>query len=275
LDKKCTHGENMKINFYKCDYDLKSRYSYSFTETAHAHEGVEIIYLKKGTSHTFINGEEYILSPGDAFIIFPNCVHYHKESESIEAVLLSFPVKTLPEFYGVFSKKTPVSPLIRYLNPIITVLLEDLVRYEGKYKAEAQKGLLLATVSMILENISLSERNIAENTNIGAILEYCAAHYTENITIQSVAEALNISKSYISHAFTYKIQMCFRDYINSLRLRHALKLLKEERLNVTEIAYEIGFSTIRTFNRVFKKKFNISPLQYKKQCAKMSQIQAS
>lgn len=260
----------MKINYYRCNYDIISKYCDSFTTAAHAHEGVEIIYLKKGISHTFINGEEYEIHPGDLFVIFPDSLHYHKDSTNIKAVLNIFPTRTLPEFHGVFTKKTPKSPLIRNADTQVIKFLEDLAKYNNKYKPEAKRGILLAAVSMILENILLLDKKEGANGNLGAILKFCDEHYTEDITIESVAKELMISKSCVSHIFTHKLQTNFRDYINSLRLRYTLKLLKEDNLTITEIAYESGFSTIRTFNRAFKKKFDISPLQYKKRITQMN-----
>ena len=254
----------MNINYYRCDYDIRSKYCDSFTETAHAHEGVEIIYLLEGSYHTFINGEEYTATAGDLFVIFPDNVHYHKNSSNIKAVLNIFPTRMVPEFHGVFTKKTVKSPLIKDANLQSVELLENLAKNKDKYSYETKRGLLLAAVSMILERMTFSDKKEPINENLGAILKYCDENYKENITIESVAKKLMLSNSCVSHIFTNKLQMNFRDYINSLRLKYTLQLLKEDKLTITEIAYESGFSTIRTFNRAFKKKFGISPLQYKK-----------
>lgn len=255
----------MEISYYRCDYDILSMPCKSFTTTAHAHEGVEIIYLKNGFSRTFINGIEYEVHPGEVLIIFPNTVHYHRDSESAEALLNLFHLQTLPEFHNVFSTKSPRSPLLQKVDPQAINFLEDLVEHRNKYKPEAKRGILMAAVSMILDGISFSDKSEMINTTLGEILEFCDTHYTEDIHLDTVAKKLMISKSSVSHAFTDKLHISFRDYINSLRIRHALKLLKENALTITEIAYESGFPSVRTFNRAFKKEFKSSPLQYKKQ----------
>jgi AraC-like DNA-binding protein len=59
--------------------------------------------------------------------------------------------------------------------------------------------------------------------------------------------------------------MNFCDYINSLRLAEAEKILNNKSYTITEIAGMSGFSTIRTFNRAFLKKYGISPSAYRKQ----------
>ncbi|MBR5507608.1 MAG: helix-turn-helix transcriptional regulator [Clostridia bacterium] len=84
------------------------------------------------------------------------------------------------------------------------------------------------------------------------------------ISIDQISKDLKISKSCISHTFSEKFRIPFRTYINTLRLREAVKLLENTSKSITEIAAESGFETIRTFNRSFTQSFGISPSQYRK-----------
>lgn len=252
----------MKVDYYRCDYDmLIVQQCDLYTSIPHAHEGVELIYAKTGNRQTFLNGTEYTLQAGNILLIFPNSVHYHSNAVG-ETLLYLFPLSTLPEFNATFLKKYPKNPVLRHPNPEAIALLEKL--NTSKYSPVVRRGLLLAAVAMILEDISLLETGIVESSKAGEILEFCNSHYTENISLDSVAKNLLISKSCVSHIFSTKLNIGFRDYINSLRLRHALPLLKQDNLSVTEIAYLSGFESIRTFNRAFQKNFHITPLQFKK-----------
>lgn len=264
MDKNCNYGDGMKINYYRCYEEILCHSSDSFATTAHAHEGVEIIYLKKGFSPTFINGLRYDISDGDLFVIFPNSVHYHKYTGMLDALVISFPTRTLPEFNGIFTNREPQNPLIKNVDPEAIRLLEDLKEYKLKYKPEAQRGILLAAVSIILDNMTFSEKQKKDSVNLGAILEYCDTYYTEDLSLETIAKEFSVSKYHVSRIFTHILKISFRDYINSLRLQCSLKFLNEDDLTITEIAYESGFATIRTFNRAFKKKFGISPHEYKK-----------
>lgn len=96
------------------------------------------------------------------------------------------------------------------------------------------------------------------------ILQYCSAHYNENITVADVAKDLHLSRSSVSHIFSTRFAMNFCDYINSLRLNDATELLKSKNYSVTEISNMSGFSTIRTFNRAFLKRYGITPTEYRK-----------
>ena len=95
-------------------------------------------------------------------------------------------------------------------------------------------------------------------------LQFCADHYREELTVESVAESLGVSRSCVSHIFSCRIGVNFREYINSLRLTEAETLLGNRNYTVTEVANMTGFPTIRTFNRAFRKKHGLSPLAYRK-----------
>ena len=79
-----------------------------------------------------------------------------------------------------------------------------------------------------------------------------------------MAKELNINKYYLSHIFSEKINISFPDFINSLRVEEAMKLLNETKLSVTQVCEASGFSNPRTFNRAFKKANGQSPREYRK-----------
>ena len=95
------------------------------------------------------------------------------------------------------------------------------------------------------------------------ILDYCVEHYRESVTISAIAAALNLSESYVSHIFSDRLLISFRGYINSMRIHEAMRLIEEGKLSYTEIAYETGFGTIRTFNRAFSAHAGCTPSEYK------------
>jgi AraC-like DNA-binding protein len=77
-------------------------------------------------------------------------------------------------------------------------------------------------------------------------------------------EELHLSKYYISHLFGDKLGIRFNDYINSLRISEACRLLRTSTLSVTEISDASGFGTLRTFNRAFMKQMGMSPSEYRR-----------
>ena len=73
-----------------------------------------------------------------------------------------------------------------------------------------------------------------------------------------------MSDGYISHLFAYRIHQSFPDYVNALRLNEAIHLMHHAGRTLSDISATCGFSSIRTFNRAFLKKYGITPSQYRK-----------
>ena len=265
IDKNCTFGDFMKF-FYqsKRNNDLHFHIAHSLAFDAHMHESVEIIYLEKGTAHAFAGGKECNLSPGDFFIVFPNNVHYYDNCVDNLAIVTIVPLRMLTEFHSILTTKALVSPQICGVNAKAPVLLKMLSEYDGKYKDELYRGILLTAFAMIMDKAELADKKAVDETTISTILDFCENNYKEKISLKMVSEGLKISQSHISHIFTDKIRINFRDYINSLRLNSAVKSLREKKANITEIAFDCGFDSIRTFNRAFKKKYGVSPKEYMK-----------
>lgn len=255
----------MKVFYEKrSDYTLHFHIIHFLEFDAHIHESVEIIYMKEGTAHAVAGGEDFQLCAGDFFVVFPNNVHYYYSYEDNCAMVAIIPLGMLPEFREVLTTKSLRSPILHKVNPKATELLEILMNYDGKYKNEIHRGMTLAIFSMIMENAEFNDGNRLDGTTLESILDFCETNYKDDISLNSVAKSLNLSESHISHLFTNKIRINFRDYINSLRLQTSLQLLKQGELSITDIASESGFETIRTFNRAFRKKFGVSPREYLK-----------
>ena len=98
---------------------------------------------------------------------------------------------------------------------------------------------------------------------VGEALEYVNAHMTEDISVQDIADALNVSRYYLSHAFKKSTGYGLWNYVISKRLVYSQKLLVEG-ASVTEACYESGFKDYAHFIKSFTKTFGCSPKQYGK-----------
>lgn len=253
----------MDLIYYKSEYDLISSDRTDEITPPHAHESLEIIHFKKGTCITNINGNEIECLPGNLIVIFPNTVHSHKCSPDCKYQIHIIALDILEEFQHILLSKTPKNPLICNPNGYTLKLFEDIFELGDSLSPVTKKGLLLAMVSLILEDITFSEKN-NRIANIGKIIDFCNNHFKEKISLNTLSKEIGISRSHISHTFSERIKMNFRDYINSLRIKHSVRLMNSGNMTITEIAYESGFESIRTFNRVFKQYYNMSPSEYRK-----------
>ncbi|MNC55740.1 Bifunctional transcriptional activator/DNA repair enzyme AdaA [compost metagenome] len=94
-------------------------------------------------------------------------------------------------------------------------------------------------------------------------LEYIAVHYTENLTLQSVADTVHLSKSYFSLVFKKQTGRNFIDYLVELRIREAKRLLAQTGSRIYDVAGAAGFKDVKYFSKVFKKATGLTPVEYR------------
>ena len=103
-----------------------------------------------------------------------------------------------------------------------------------------------------------------ENQAMRAVVQYCSNNFTKDLSLSILEEELHLSKYYISHLLGDKLGIRFNDYVNSLRISEACRLLRTTSMSITEISDTSGFGTLRTFNRSFIKQLGTSPSEYRK-----------
>ncbi len=93
-------------------------------------------------------------------------------------------------------------------------------------------------------------------------LERKQFYLDSDVNIDWIANTLGTNRHYVSDYFNKVLHCTFNDYINNLRLNHAAKLIKEGRVQKSQICYKAGFNNDHTFRRLFKQKFGCLPSQY-------------
>ncbi|MDR1601793.1 MAG: response regulator [Tannerella sp.] len=82
-------------------------------------------------------------------------------------------------------------------------------------------------------------------------------------SVDDMALALSLSRRHLSRKLQFIIGLSPSEFIRSIRLKRAAQLLKNSQYNVSEIAYMVGFNTIKYFNLYFKDEFGVTPTQYR------------
>ena len=234
----------------------------------HIHPHLELIYLKKGSGTAVLDNHEYYIGEGDCFLVFPNQIHFYHAQGPLEGYMMIFSPELFAEFKELFRKKISTMPVLHRDD-----LPEDMVshleqifekRNSGlQYDEYTAKGFLLAILGQLLAKMTFVE-NPTDQDAIKRILTYCVEHYTEPISLEMMAKELYLNKHYISYVFKERMNVNYKDFVNRLRVEHACNML-EKGVSVTESAYASGFSSVRTFNRVFLKYVEMSPKDYKNQ----------
>lgn len=249
------------------EYQLHMAKRASLMRTPHLHRHLEMIYMRKGRSGILLDGKEYTMEDGDVFMAFPNQIHGYEPITPVECVVVIFSADIDPHMGGLLKNKIPADPVIkaRNLPADAAERMDQIVKlYDSKLPWEQLRGKyqLMDFFSYVFPELEYIPRP-ADNDSIKDILSYCSAHFTEPINLDSVAEALHLSRYYISHIISERMGIPFIRYINGMRVDKACTLLAGG-TDITEVCYASGFSSIRTFNRVFLQITGVPPRQYRK-----------
>lgn len=235
----------------------------------HLHPHVELVIMLEGASSVWADGKGGVLHAGEAFVAFPNQVHSCEDDQGpFTAVCAIFSPDIFPAYYKTFSKKLPAQPVaplsLSLAQPLVTLMNNEL-HTEDKYAriiAENCLSILLGYLFRGMDLQPIPERDIG---SIRLILDYCNRNYHHDITLEDIAAETHLSKYYISHTFGKEIGVRLPQYISSLRVQEARGLLKTSDMSVTDVAYAVGFNSLRSFNRWFLQLEGLPPGEYKRQ----------
>lgn len=254
----------MFFEFEDNNFEYKVSERSNLVANPHFHSQIEIIKVCDGIGRAYVDGKEWTINAGDIFIVFPNQVHFYKHSGCrFKLIMVSSDI--CRQLSDAFERFIPRCPVIKKgcCGAAADTALEALFSIDCDGFSKAEKyGYTLIFLSNVLRCTELTKRDVQGNDTVKEIIRYCYDNYTDTVTLGDMATALHISKYYISHIFS-RLGTDFSGYINSLRVSKACGLLNEGRLSISEVAYEVGFGSIRSFNRAFLKIKGIPPREYR------------
>lgn len=120
-----------------------------------------------------------------------------------------------------------------------------------------------AAFGRIAAAIELSRGNQYDEV-FGQVIKYLDAHYPQKLSLPSVAERFHYHPSYFSTLFKQNVGATFSDYLFEVRMREAAKLLKQSQMYAAKVGEKVGYAGATYFTKAFKKRFGMSPDQYRK-----------
>ena len=257
--------ENRQSDFYFRD-DAKSPLQCN----AHLHYHLELLCLLGGHTRAYVDSTEYQLEPGDIFLAFPNQIHRFESVDKETYLLFIINPDLMPELTRLFTTALPLTGVVRgaakdqVLFDRLRALADSGEMEDHPYRDVVLKGQMLSFFGERLCRMELTKPRESDSQSLKAVVRYCSQNFAKELSLEILERELHISKYYISHLFSHKLNMRFNDYINSLRISDACRYLRHDTRSITEISELVGFSTLRTFNRAFIKQIGVTPSQYRK-----------
>lgn len=151
-------------------------------------------------------------------------------------------------------------------NPFNT-MYQSIKKVETVYE---MKGILLAFYAKITENILAIQQMQSRDYNKYTIqaIERIKQNYANNISLQDIADELEINATYLSKIFKADTALNFTEYLNRYRIEQAKHLIESKKYRVKEIYGKVGFNQYNYFFKVFRQLTGLTPVEYEKQMTK-------
>ena len=256
------------------------------TYPMHWHEEMEIVFVEKGEYEEFVDLEKYHVKQGDIILVNPCVLHSFRNIENkrtvFKSIIFNFSMLTnnntdacAIKYFTPFLDNMYINPVVisadsPHYDQLVSSVKQLIYLYNHKsefYEIEI-KSELYHLFYILFRYFLIPETHdsvMKDNTtrNIKTILDYIDQNYMKPITIEELAASVDLSKHYFMRFFKKYIGMTCIEYINDYRLNVATNLLLTTGMQITEVAQSIGITNLSYFNRIFKKKYNMTPKEYR------------
>lgn len=266
-----------KINF---DITQVKGKAYAEMKDAHYHPYYEFYYLLSGTRKIFINDTIYSVKKGDLIIIPKGELHRttYIGGETHERIVMDFNDAFLEPLiskigYDAFNKcfdnrQLSIPPNRR---EYVEELFGKIIREHNGVDTYSAIILSLYVYELIMFVLRCRENSdhpcsVAEigDDIISDAARYISSNFTHDFSLTQLAAKYNMSPSYFSRKFKLCTGFGYKEYLITIRILEAGKLLLNTDLSITEIAEKCGFDDSNYFGDSFKKVKGISPREYRK-----------
>jgi AraC-like DNA-binding protein len=259
----------------------------------HRHTYFEFIYCISGELEQWVNGEIYVLKPGNAIIVKSGMYHHSFARIPTQYLVFHFDIE-VKEVQSVFQLvKHPMicaDEIVHHgsISRWVSNLIEDFnIKPQKKAPNLVQEDYIenihsvvntlrlhakvIELISVLAQHFLSTER--LQDTNIPPSqirIAHEVANWLENnlskkIKIEDLAKDLNLHRAYLSQCFKKTYGMSPSDYLIRIRIREARHLLLETDLSIEMISYKLPFSSAGHFSRTFRSIMGLSPLKFRKE----------
>jgi AraC-like DNA-binding protein len=255
----------------------------NFVYPPHWHNAVELIYVLKNSFVVLVNSKKYRLQEKDIMYIPGGDIHeFCSETPTGVRIFINFEFSSLSSYINAEWIYTQLRN-VRLITPDAGDLYENIESELQRMLKEQQNGGAaqeLFYTARMLDILVLLCRSIPSQIHMGDLknggrkdlglykisksLEYIEKRYMEDIHLKDIANAAGFSEYYFSRLFKEITEKNFHQFLNEYRIKKAEELLADSSQSISETAYAVGFSSIATFDRVFRQIKGCSPKNYRK-----------
>lgn len=261
-EQKIISDPEFPVQMHFDDVNRKGRY---FAQ--HWHEHIELHYVLEGKTLLQLGQREIHAQEGNLVIVNSNELHTgYCDGSHIRVLVIIFDMQ---DFSREFADRNIIfKPLVEHdqvIDNTMSVINEEYrtqkIGYQLVCKGELLK--LIAhlgreyTAEVLTERENDSRKRRLERLNI--VLDYIQMNYTKQISNKELADVIHLSEDRFNHLFKESMGMPPLQYMNEIRMKKAMNLLKKKEGTVVEIADSVGFTDYNHFGRQFRRYYGCTP----------------
>jgi len=261
------------------------KYNFYQSTVQHSHNFFELMYIMEGSLTNRVNSsEETIMQKGD-YMIMDIGTNHEYTGNSLKLINTSFlPVaidssltdcKGLSELLkhplfdlkGLSDVSFPTNTVLHDADGKILSIIEAMATIQSSSEDLSEKSLAHLIVALLLQILNTQESAVIEKPTsemTAHILKTVKTHYANDNLLVGEAQKLNYSLSYLSYTFKKDMGVSFKSYLQKYRTDVAANLLETTDNPIYEISNAVGYSDLKSFNRIFKTHMDMTPSEYRK-----------
>lgn len=240
--------------------------------SGHWHEQLELHYIVQGGGDFRLGQQSIHVSEGD--LLISNRNEFHSGYSTQIPYMSNVIIFDMGDLSQELAKKNYVFQSVIRGDGVIHDLIQRIFA-EAKGQESGYKQLCKALVTELFVYLCrnyvtemMPERDSAKRKKdlerLNAVLGYIEANYNQRITVEQLADMVCLSEDRFGHLFREGVGQPPLQYINAMRLRKALNMLKTNQYTVTEVADAVGFRDYNHFGRLFRKQYGCTPNEIKR-----------
>lgn len=226
----------------------------------HSHNVIEMIYMIDAKAH--IDTKEKTLYPTwcDMVVYPPHHMHqeYIDPKHSQKCIYIRFDAKSTVDLLEPFQIKDKEGKL--------HWLIEEIALRSKEVQHPTRDKLILTYIKALLWNMELyfETLSLGKQEIVNGVVNYIRYNYAECLTVDKLAALFYVSPSYLSRLFHKSLNISPMNYVNTVRIEVAKKLLSFGTESVNTIAATVGIEDPKYFSRIFKKHVGSTPTEFRK-----------
>ena len=252
-------GDNMEIR-YKSHVTGGDIY--------HWHDYYEMEIITEGIGTYYVNGIQYPLTRGTAYLVTP--VDFHQIQGEFKIYNIAFNDSMVSNEILELIVSGKCASVVNFDEESfsnIETMLQCLVK-----EFETKKPLRQYALRTLLEYVLIGLLRRTEQTNdeqgrsditVMRVVSYVKFNFKKKLTLAEVARAVHLTSNYVGEVFSKRMGVSFNQYLMQTRLNYAKNLLLRGDISVQEAAIDSGFGSQTYFSDCFKKQFGYTPTDIK------------